>query len=133
MAENTVATQTQNTGGAVSREQTRDQERFITPPVDIFEQDEGLVVMADMPGLERENLEISVDQDVLTIKGVHVDRGEREFLHREFTPASFFRQFNLGGKIDQGRINAEYRHGVLKVRLPFAEETKPRSIEVKVG
>jgi HSP20 family protein len=133
MAENTIAARTPENANLTTKETTRDQERFTIPPVDIYEENDGLVVVADMPGLERENLEISVEQDVLTIKGTHIETGERDFIYREYTSSSYFRQFTLGNKIDQTAINAEYRHGVLRLRLPFAESAKPRTIEVKLA
>jgi HSP20 family protein len=133
MAENTVPTRINENTSVPAHETTRDQERYVTPPVDIYETNEGLVVVADMPGLERENLEISVEQDVLTIKGTFIDNGERDFFYREFTPSSYFRQFNLGNKIDQTRIDAQYRNGVMRLTLPFAEAAKPRTIEVKLA
>lgn len=117
-----------------TQESTHEPDRYITPVVDIYENEGvGLVVLADLPGLASDDVTLSVEKDVLTIKGVVRESVERPWVYREFTPVGYFRQFTLGKKIDQGAIKAEYKHGVLRVTLPFAEEAKPRQIEVKVA
>lgn len=131
MAELTVKT---NNEQQDLQEQTHEPERFRTPVVDIYEEDGGLRVIAEMPGLERDGIAVSVEKDILTLKGTSPRESvDREYAYREFAPTSYFRQFRLGNKIDQAKIGANYKHGVLDVRLPFAEETKPRQIEVAVG
>lgn len=133
MAENTTLNPIQETPVAETRENTHEPERYVAPSVDIYETSEGLHVIADMPGLDQDDIHVSTEKDVLTIKGVRREQMEREYLHREFQPVGYFRQFTLGNKIDQGAINAEYRHGVLRLTLPFAQEVKPRQIEVRVA
>lgn len=130
MAEKTVATPSQ---GAVATEGTRNRERYITPTVDIYEAPAGLVVLADLPGVAKDGLDVRVDNNVLTIRGMahHVATGEA--MYREYELVNFFRQFELGEKIDQGKISAELKHGVLTLSLPKAEEVKPRQIAVSVG
>lgn len=130
MAEKTVATTPK---GEVTRESTRNQERYITPPVDIYETPEGLVVMADLPGVTQDSLDVRVDNNVLTIRGIARHESLGNAVHREYELINFFRQFELGEKINQGKISAELKHGVLTLGLPKAEEAKPRRIEVKVG
>jgi HSP20 family molecular chaperone IbpA len=132
MAEKTVATPTTQTT-EVTREGTRNQERYITPPADIYETPEGLVVMADLPGVTKETLDVRVDNNILTIRGMAHHLGSGDPIHREYELINFFRQFELGEKIDQGKIAAELKYGVLILHLPKAEEAKPRRIEVKVG
>jgi HSP20 family molecular chaperone IbpA len=132
MAEKTVATPTTQTT-EVTREGTRNQERYITPPADIYETPEGLVVMADLPGVTKEALDVRVDNNILTIRGMARHLGNGDPVHREYELINFFRQFELGEKINQGKIAAELKHGVLLLHLPKAEEAKPRRIEVKVG
>ena len=133
MAETTTLENVQETPVTETRESTHEPERFIPPAVDIFETADGLSVVADMPGLTIEDIHISTEKDVLTIKGSRSEQVEREYLHREFQPVGYFRQFTLGSKIDQTGINAEYKHGVLRVTLPFAQEVKPRQIQVRVA
>jgi HSP20 family molecular chaperone IbpA len=131
MAERTVATPTTQKG-EVTPESTHTQERYITPPVDIYETPDGLVVMADLPGVTKDTLDVRVDNNILTIRGIARPLGTGEAVHREYELVNFFRQFELGEKINQGNIAAELKHGVLTLSLPKAEEAKPRRIEVKV-
>ena len=132
MAENTIENNevTTNTSVETTQEQTREPERYVAPAVDIYEKDESLFVIADLPGLERDQIDISVDNNILTIKGTVPESDPTEFATQEFQPTSFYRQFRLGNRIDRSQINAELRHGVLKIHLPFAEQAKPRQVEV---
>jgi HSP20 family molecular chaperone IbpA len=101
--------------------------------VDIYETPDGLVVMADLPGVTRENLDVRVDNNILTIRGMSKHTAPSDPVYREYELINFFRQFELGEKIDQGKISAELKHGVLQLHLPKAAEAKPRQIEVHVG
>lgn len=132
MAEKTVATRSQQSV-TPSREETRSQERYVTPPVDIYETGEGLVVKADLPGASRDSLDVRVENDLLTIhaKAAHVAPGDP--IYREYGLVNFFRQFELNERVDQAKISAELKHGVLTLNLPKAEEAKPRTIDVKVA
>src|SRR4030042_6529556 len=80
----------------ISKEQTRQEERYLTPPVDIYETTESLTVIADLPGVEKSDLDIRVNDTILTIKGKpkHIIQGTP--ISREYTLMSFFRQFQLG-------------------------------------
>lgn len=115
------------------QENTHEPSRFQSPLVDIFAQEDALVVVADMPGLTNEGISVDVEKDVLTLKGIAPAAEPANYTWREYEPTSYFRQFRLGNKIDQSRIAAEYRQGVLRVTLPLAEETKPRQVSVTVG
>jgi HSP20 family protein len=132
MAEKTVATRAQQRT-TPSSEETRSQEQYVTPPVDIFETGDGLVVKADLPGVAKQELDVRVENNLLTIRGKpsHVAPGEP--LYREYGLVNFFRQFELNEKVDQSKISAELTHGVLTLTLPKAEEAKPRKIDVKVA
>lgn len=132
MAEKTVATRAQSQPPQ-SREETRSQEQYITPPVDIYETGDGLVVKADLPGVSKENLDVRVENNLLTIRGrsAHVAPGDP--VYREYQLVHFFRQFELNERVDQGKISADLKHGVLTLMLPKAEEAKPRKIDVKVA
>jgi HSP20 family molecular chaperone IbpA len=132
MAEKTVATSTTQKG-EVTRESTRNQERYVSPPVDIYETSQGLMVMADLPGVTKDTLDVRVDNNILTIHGLAHHASVGDPVHREYELMNFFRQFELGEKIDQGKISADLKHGVLTLDLPKAEEAKPRRIEIKVG
>ena len=115
------------------KEETRSQERYVTPPVDIYETPEGLVVKADLPGVAKDGLDVRVENNLLTIRGraAHVAPGD--LLYREYDLANFFRQFELNDKVDQLKISAELKNGVLTLNLPKAEEAKPRRIEVRAA
>ncbi len=132
MVERTVAMPEASQTPATT-EGTRNRERYITPPVDIYETNEGLVVLADLPGVAKDNLDVRVDNNVLTIQAhsSHVAPGEP--LHREYQLIHFFRQFELSDKVNQAQISAELKHGVLTLQLPKAEEAKARQIEVQIG
>lgn len=131
MAEKTVAA----TGGkqmATSRERTRAQERYMQPPVDIYETAEGLVLMADMPGVAPSDLEVRIEENILTIQGRAKHAIDKEPIYREFELGNFFRQFELSDQVDQEKIAARLRHGVLILELPRAEKAKPKQIPVQV-
>jgi HSP20 family protein len=112
---------------------TRDEERYISPPVDIYETGDSLVVVADLPCVPKDGLDIRVDDDVLTIQGKTSYSPPSDVFHREFGMANFFRQFSLSEEVDQTKISAQLRNGVLTVQLPKAEKAKPKQIEVKLG
>jgi len=133
MAEKTVATRAQDKTPSSSREDTRSQERYITPPVDIYDTTDGLVVQADLPGVAKEGLDVRVENNLLTIRGkaAHVAPGDP--VYREYGLVNFFRQFELNDRVDQSKISAELKHGVLTLSLPKAEEAKPRKIEVRAA
>jgi len=117
----------------VSKETTRSEERYIAPPVDIYEGKEGLVVLADLPGATAETLDVRVDQGVLTIQAKTAHRAPGNPVYREFQLVNFYRQFQLPEKVDIGQIGADMQNGVLKLTLPWAPEVKPRRIEIKSG
>jgi HSP20 family protein len=132
MAEKTVAARAQQKAPQ-SREETRSQEQYVAPPVDIYETGDGLVVKADLPGVSKEKLNVGVENNLLTIRGeaAHVAPGDS--IYREYGLVNFFRQFELNEKVDQSKISAEFNHGVLTLKLPKAEEAKPKKIDVKIA
>jgi HSP20 family protein len=102
------------------------------PTVDIWESDQALVLQADVPGVKKDDVEINLDQDVLTISGrVSLDdyNGLRP-VYSEFNVGNFFRRFSLGETIDQAAITADMEEGVLTVTLPKKERAQPRKITV---
>ncbi len=132
MAERTIAPPEPQQGPPTA-EGTRNRERYITPPVDIYETPEDLVVMADLPGVTRDDLEVRVDNNLLTIRWHAHHRATGTPIYQEYELMSFFRQFELSEKIDTEKITAECKHGVLFLHLPKAAEAKPRKIEVAVA
>ncbi|MGQ4808130.1 Spore protein SP21 [Candidatus Entotheonellaceae bacterium PAL068K] len=132
MAEQTIAVpETQQ--GRESREHTRAPERYVTPVVDIYEVPDGLVVLADVPGVGKEDMEVRVENDLLTIRGHAKHMIPGDAVYREYELVHFFRQFELSDTVDQSRITAEVTHGVLTLKLPKVETVKPRKIEVQVN
>jgi HSP20 family protein len=110
--------------------ETRERRLTITPPVDIFELDNGLAVVADMPGVDREQVDIRVENDVLTIEAEVTPPVQGDLVYREFALANYHRQFRLSNKVDTEKIHAELKNGVLTIHLPKAEAHLPRRIEV---
>jgi HSP20 family molecular chaperone IbpA len=117
--------------GTLSKEGTRNLEYSQTPAIDIFETDDGLTLLADVPGLAKDDLEINFDQGVLTLEGKasHVQSGEKLF--REFSVTGYYRQFRIPESIDPDKTSAELKDGVLTLQLHKAEAAKPKRIEVK--
>ena len=132
MAEKTVATRSQERT-VPSREETRSQERYVTPPVDIYETGEGLVVKADLPGVDKENLDVRVENNLLSIRGRATHAAPGDPIYREYGLINFFRQFELNERVDQSKISADLKNGVLTLNLPKAEEAKPRKIDVRIA
>ena len=132
MAEKTVATRSQQSM-TPSREETRSPEQYVTPPVDIYETQEGLVVKADLPGVARDSMDLRVENNLLTIRAKAAHGAPGEPIYREYGLVNFFRQFELNERVDQSKISAELNHGVFSLNLPNADEAKPRKSDVKVG
>jgi HSP20 family protein len=108
------------------------QQIVFTPPIDIFETDEGLVLLADLPGVSAETLELQVQDNKLTLfgrVGPQVPESARP-LHREYEVGHFLRSFILSDEVDHERISAKLNHGVLEVMLPRVKRSEPRRIPV---
>ena len=106
----------------------------LVPPVDVFEDESGITVRADLPGVSKENLSVRLDGDTLTIEGV-VALGEAntlEPIYAEVRVAQYKRSFVLSRDLDTGRIEAAIRNGVLNLRVPKLEQAKPKRIDVRV-
>ena len=106
--------------------------------LDIVQEDDRYVVRASLPGIAPENIEVSVDHDVLTIKGraeaeAEDQREDGNYMGRERRSGSFMRSLRLPESLDAENVEAGYEHGVLTITLPKREETKAKRIEVKVA
>lgn len=130
MKETTVPAKQENKETAAAA--TREESRMLVPPVDIFEVEDSLAVIVDLPGVDKERVDISVDNNILTIKGTVEPHEQGEPLYREFQLRNFFRQFELSDQIDQEKIHAEMKNGVLTLRLPKAEKAKPKRVNINV-
>ena len=107
------------------------------PPVDIFENgSHELVLKAELPDMTREDIDITVENGMLTIRGekkLASDVKDEQFHRIERRYGTFSRSFSLPQTVDPNKVSAEYKNGVLTVRLPLREEAKPRSIKVDVA
>ena len=107
------------------------------PPVDIFENDNhDLIVKAELPDMTREDIEVTVENNSLTLKGTKkfpTDVKEEQFRRVERSYGTFSRSFTLPNTVDASKVSAEYKNGVLTVKLPFREEARPRTINVEVA
>lgn len=107
----------------------------LLPPVNVVEDNEGITLYADMPGVDKEGLDIKVEGDTLAIDGkikLNV-AADMESSHVEVSLPLYRRSFTLSKELDAERVSAELRNGVLKLRIPKAEHARPRKIEVKLA
>ena len=119
------------------REVDRQQEatvpaRAFLPSTDIFESDDVLTIVMEMPGVGREDVDVNVENGVLRVEG-RLDFSKYEGMqpvYTEYNIGHYRRSFSLSSKVDQDRISAQMQDGVLTLRLPKAEEAKPRRISV---
>ena len=106
-------------------------EQFVAPPATVLESADGYTLEVEMPGVSRENLEMWVENNELTILGRRsMPSVEGTVIHRESRPENFQRSFELDPSIDAGKISAKIEQGVVTLTLPKAEQVKPRKIAV---
>lgn len=108
---------------------------FVVPPVDIYEDDGGITVIADLPGVSRENLAVRIDGEELFIEAgaTAVAPENMELIYGEAQFSAYRRQFTLSRELDATQVEANLKDGVLRLRVPKAEAAKPRRIEVRAG
>jgi HSP20 family molecular chaperone IbpA len=125
---------TESKGGARAPEQTRPGPVY-SPAVDIFEHESAITVLADMPGVKAQDLDIDLRENVLTLRGrvSSPEAAGAQQVLREYEPGTYFRQFTLGSTIEQSKIDAKLTDGVLRLELPKAEKARPRQIAVRAG
>ena len=106
-----------------------------TPQVDIFETEKEITLLADMPGVKADKLNIDLRESILTITGdiEPVESASEEDVLIEYETGRFFRQFTLSEVIDQNRIDAKLGDGVLRLTLPKVEKATPRKIAIKAA
>lgn len=117
---------------AEEREESAKDVRRIVPPVDIYETSNDVILVADVPGVTKENLRLDIDKDELTIIGTFEEQdtgGEK--LIDECIYGEYNRTFTLGDTIDRGKIAAKLDNGVLTITLPKQERLKPREIAIE--
>ena len=107
-----------------------------TPAVDIYEVEGSLVLNAELPDLRREDIDVNIENNTLTIRGERKlgnDVKQENFHRIERAYGTFVRQFALPPTVDSAKVAAEYKNGVLRVTLPVRDEAKPRSVKVEVA
>jgi HSP20 family protein len=111
-------------------------ETAFLPPMDVSEEKEAFLVKADLPGLSKEDVSVSLQENYLTIKGEkkhEMETKDAQYYRQERVHGAFARTIELPATVDAKRIDAQFKNGVLSVRLPKSEEAKPKQIEVKVN
>ena len=119
-------------GHAITRASPAGDRTLFTPPIDIYESNEGLVLIADLPGVSVKTLELQVQNNKLTLLGrvTNAAPANARLLHKEYEEGDFLRSFILSEDVDHERVTARLNDGVLEVVLPRAAKTTPRRIEV---
>ena len=121
---------TQKEQGAV--ESTRNL-RQVTPLVDIYENDDEILLHAEMPGVRKDDITVNIDNGNLTLSGIRSMTAEGAAEWEEFGDVEYQRAFSVPQTIDVNKVNAELKDGILALHLPKSEAAKPRQVEIKAG
>lgn len=115
-------------------ERTRETQCF-SPRVDIYETSEDIFVLVDMPGVDENNIDITLEKNILTLEGRNsmVTPNDYDLVYAEYEMGDYTRRFTLSNEIDQAKIEAKLRNGVLHLRLPKAGPAKAKKIAVKTA
>jgi HSP20 family protein len=109
---------------------------FVVPPVDVYENENAITLLADLPGVAKDQLNVRVDGETLVIEATASAAStppDMELVYGELQCPAYRRQFTLSRELDASRIEAQLRDGVLRLTIPKAEEAKPRRIQVQAG
>ena len=110
--------------------------RLITPKVDMYEETDRVVVKAELPGVEKKNISISINNDILTIKGEfkkEENTKNEDYHYSERSFGSFARHLRVPPKIDDGKVKASFKDGILEITMPISEKAKEKAINVEVS
>jgi len=114
--------------------ETTKPDKYFIPAVDIFEDDEKVTVVAEMPGVKNTGVDVALEDDILTIRGERMpEKIDGRVLLQEYESGSYLRRFTVAETIDQDKIHAVMRDGMLRVELPKAAPAKPRKIKVEAA
>jgi len=115
-------------------ERTRERQCFV-PKTDIYETEDMIVMLADLPGVSQDSVDITLDKNVLTIDAYNSSSENKDYsvTYSEYVPGDYHRKFRLTREIDRDKIEAVVSDGVLELRLPKAEEAKVKKIPIKTG
>ena len=119
---------------AESARAARREKAALLPPVDVIEDESGITLLADLPGVPKDKLDVRVEADSLTIEGEVglAVPGSMQAHHVEVQTPRYRRVFTLSKELDAGKVSAELKNGVLKLRIPKAEHAQPRKIAIRV-
>lgn len=116
-----------------TREETRSNERYIRPAVNIVETEEGLFLTADLPGVAKGDIDVNVEKGILTITAPAKSTLMGTPVYSEFELGNYYRQFTIPESLDHEKAKADFVNGILTLRIPKAEIAKPKRIEVRIG
>ena len=120
---------------AMRHEAARRSDTTLLPPVDVFEDSTGITLRTDLPGVPKDKLTLQVEAGTLTIEGeVSIPTPEgMQATYAEVDVPRFRRVFTLSKELDTAKVSAEFKHGVLSIRIPKAEHAQPRRIDISVS
>jgi HSP20 family molecular chaperone IbpA len=132
---NQVQTSGNRNGNAVDTRAEEREQPVTIPPVDVFENESGITLLADLPGVSHDKLGVRVDGDTLTVEATAATEGpgNMQLLYGEVRYPAYRRSFTLSRELDSSRIEATLKDGVLRLSIPKREEARPRRIEVRTG
>jgi len=118
----------------IKKDAYNNEEYVLLPPVDIYETDNEFVIKAEMPGVKKDGVNVTLDNNELEITGKINGNlpDEKDLKYSEFNLYNYHRKFNVGDTIDRNALSAGLEDGILTLTLPKREEVKPKKIEVKV-
>ena len=105
----------------------------VSPLVDIYENDDEILLHADMPGVVKDNIKVNIDNGTLTLSAIRNLETKKSVTWEEFGNVEYKRSFSVPQTIDVSKVDAELKDGVLRLHLPKSEAAKPRQIEIKTG
>ena len=120
--------------GLINRLAGEDLSAGWAPAVDVHESEEAYVFSAELPGLDKDDVSITLEKNVLTISGERKfeDEADRDNFRRiERAYGNFSRSFTLPSQVEQNKVSAEFKNGLMKITVPKAEQAKPRKIDIK--
>ncbi len=106
--------------------------KICRPATDVISFEDGIKIFMDVPGADEEKVDVSVEDNVLSVRASCTECLEESFkaLHAEFEPCDYFREFTLPRNISSAKISAKIKDGVLELTLPFSDEVKPKKIQI---
>lgn len=113
-------------------EKTREMNE-VRPAVDIYENDDEILLHVDMPGVVKDDIKVDIDNGTLSISGIRKLEAEGVATYEEFTDVEYVRSFSVPQTIEINKVEAELKNGILKLHLPKSEAVKPRQIEIKTA